>query len=177
MSEFEKRASGEGEEGEDDDDDDEDNTKKKKKNNTSTDTLKKKEEEEEEAMSEWSSAIDPESGDEYYYNTMTGATSWEKPKELKEGVSGGSGGGGSGGGGGGDGVEKEMDTGTTKREDGFEDGFERQEEEKEEDKADAPRDYTGKTGGIEAVSDKESTWEQIKEYLTKTPIIQDILGK
>ena len=50
------------------------------------------------------------------------------------------------------------------------------EEKNGEVEEDAAKDYTGKTGGIEAVSDKESTWEQIKEYLTKTPIIQDILG-
>jgi import inner membrane translocase subunit TIM44 len=109
-----------------------------------------------ETESEWASAVDPESGDTYYYNTMTGATSWEKPEEA---------------------TADEADAGagadtSTSANDDVEEGSDGQ----PTTEGDEATDYTGRTGGVEVVKDRESTWEQVKEFLTKTPIIQDILG-
>lgn len=30
----------------------------------------------------WKSTIDPSSGNEYYYNTVSGEVTWDKPEEM-----------------------------------------------------------------------------------------------
>jgi len=36
----------------------------------------------EQPVSEWSIAVDPETGQEYYYNMRTNEVTWDKPPEL-----------------------------------------------------------------------------------------------
>ena len=107
---------------------------------------------------DWETAVDPDSGDTYYYNVKTGDTSWDKPEQIpnpnisakpKD-----------------DGINGEL---------GSDDDEEFRDWKSPEEEARGKSRY-GRDDEMIMVEEEESSWQRIKERLTATPIIQDILG-
>ena len=102
---------------------------------------------------DWESAVDPESGDTYYYNVKTGDTTWDKPEQISVPR-----------------VELVSDSGAEEvEEQEFRDWKSPEEEAR-------GKSRYGRDDEMIMVDEEESSWQRIKDRLTATPIIQDILG-
>jgi hypothetical protein len=123
-------------------------------------------EDEEDAMiddPDWEAAEDPDSGDTYYYNIKTGDTSWDKPDQIPNPNSGATA------------KPKKADADAVAGGSDSDEEGEFRDWRSPEEEARGKSRY-GRDDEMIMVDEEESSWQRIKDRLTATPIIQDILG-